>query len=201
MPADHQPGLFQPGRVGGLLLQLYQQALLQVAGADARGFELLQAVQYGNDLVDVDIQLRRQRLMDVLDAGLQPAVAVRGVDQGQCDHPVGVRQAGQVELPAQQILQAFAGIVAAVIVTVEAVFTAAAGSRGGGWHQVLPLGVHRQLLGQAARLPVLSQVLAAGRVALQAVQQAVAALVAAALEARGIVHLHFAVKIVFRQLQ
>ena len=129
--------------------QLHQQALLQVAGAHPRRLELLQAVQYCHDFVQLYIQFRafQQGLVEFLQLLLQAPVVVGGVDDREGDQAVRVRQAGEVELPQQLFLQGLAGGIARLEIGIRHVVGSAHRCRGRG-QQIIPLGIHWQFFGQ-----------------------------------------------------
>jgi len=89
------------------LLQLHQQAFLQVAGADAGGFELLQAVQHGHHLIqfDVGIHVLQQAQANIVQVLSDSAVVIGCVNNGQGNEAVHVRKPGQVQLPQQLFTQ------------------------------------------------------------------------------------------------
>jgi hypothetical protein len=76
--------------------------------------ELLDAVQYGFDLVQLDVQLRVEAGADFFEGVFQVALAVDAVDQGHGNQAVGVGHRRQVQLPQQVALQALAGRCAVV---------------------------------------------------------------------------------------
>src|SRR5690606_13424410 len=84
-------------------------------------------------------------LGDLLHGGAQHAVGIDGVDDAGGDHPVHVRHGREVELPHQVILQALRGAVAGIEVPVVVARRAAA--RGGALVDVVPLGIHGQVVG------------------------------------------------------
>ena len=98
------------------MLQLHQQALLQVAGAYPRGLKLLQPVQYRHHFIqfNLDLQLLCQGLANLLQILHDAAVVVGYIDNGQGDQSIDIRQAGQVELPQQLLPQGIIGGIAAV---------------------------------------------------------------------------------------
>ena len=99
----------QPRRLARQLAQLQQQALAEVAGADAGRLELLDAVQDGFDFVQFDVQFRVERLEDLLKGLVQVALVVDAIDQGHGDQAIGIGHRCQVQLPEQMALQALAG--------------------------------------------------------------------------------------------
>ena len=78
---------------------MQQQAFAQIAGADTRWFELLDAVQYRLDFVQLDVQLRVETGADFFEGVFQVALAVDAVDEGNGDQAVGVGHRRQVQLP------------------------------------------------------------------------------------------------------
>ncbi|MNZ73152.1 hypothetical protein D3C78_915570 [compost metagenome] len=88
---------------------MQQQALAQVACADACRLELLDTVQHRFYFVQLDIQLRVETGADLFDRVFQITLAVDAVDKGDCDQAVGIGHRCQVQLPQQVALQAFAG--------------------------------------------------------------------------------------------
>ncbi|MCY1419330.1 hypothetical protein D9M71_349160 [compost metagenome] len=129
------------------MAQLQQQAFAQGTGANAGRFELLDAVQYRFDLVQLDIQFRVETGADFLEGVFQIALAVDAVDQGNGDQAVGVGHRRQVQLPQQVALQAFAGRCAGS--EVPLVVVVARQAAGAGLVDVFPGGVDRQLVGDA----------------------------------------------------
>jgi hypothetical protein len=88
---------------------LQQQAFAKVARTDTGRFELLDAVQDGFDFVQLDVQFRIERLEDFFEGFVQIALIVDAIDQGHGDQAIGVGHRGEVQLPQQVALQAFAG--------------------------------------------------------------------------------------------
>ena len=129
------------------MAQLQQQAFAQGAGADAGGFELLDAVQHRLDLVQLDVEFRVEACADFLEGVLQVALAVDAVDQGDGDQAVGVGHRRQVELPQQVTLQALADRGAGGEVPLVVIIARQA--TGAGLVDVLPGGVDRQFVGDA----------------------------------------------------
>ena len=115
MARENELGLLQPGGGGRQLLQLHQQAFLQVPGADAGGFELLQPVQDGHHLVhfDVHFQILGKGQANLLQVLYHPPVVIRRVDDGQGDHAVYIGKPGEVQLPQQLFPQGVIGGIAA----------------------------------------------------------------------------------------
>ncbi|MNI29299.1 hypothetical protein D3C73_831140 [compost metagenome] len=144
---DQALGLGQPRGLGRQLAQLQQQAFAQVAGADAGGLELLDAVQDGFDFVQFDVQFRVEGFEDFLEGFVQVALIVDAVDQGHGDQAIGVGHRGQVQLPQQVALQAFAGRGAGG--EVPLVIIIAGQAAGAGLVNVFPRGVDGEFIGDA----------------------------------------------------
>ena len=81
------------------MTQLQEQAFAQVAGADAGGLELLDAMQYGLDFIQLDIQLGVEGFEHFFEAFFQVALGVDAVDQGDCNQAIGIGHWRQIELP------------------------------------------------------------------------------------------------------
>ncbi|MNE34005.1 hypothetical protein D3C80_1277050 [compost metagenome] len=147
MIARHAAGFLQPGRAGRQLLQLQEQALAEVARADAQRLELLHAVQDHLHLVQLDVQFGIERLEDLLEAFVEIAVVVDRIDDRHGDQPVVVAHRRQVELPEQVAVQAFARRGAGG--EVPLVIVADRQAAGTGLVDVFPGGIHRQFAGDA----------------------------------------------------
>ncbi|MCY1419340.1 hypothetical protein D9M71_349260 [compost metagenome] len=144
---DQALGFGQPGGLGVHLAQLQQQALAQVAGADAGWLELLDTVQDGFDFVELDVHFRIEGVADLFEAFVQVALVVDAVDQGDGDKPVGVGHRCQVQLPEQVALQALASRCAGGEVPLVVVIAGQAA--GAGLVDVFPCRVDRQFVGNA----------------------------------------------------
>ncbi|MNG87457.1 hypothetical protein D3C79_462650 [compost metagenome] len=144
---DQALGFGHPRGCSGQLAQLQQQAFAQIAGADASRLELLDAVQYGFDLVQLDIQLRVEPCADFFECVFQVALAVDAVDQGHGNQAVGVGHRRQVQLPQQVALQAFAGRCARG--EVPFVIIVARQAAGAGLVDVFPGRIDGELVGDA----------------------------------------------------
>ncbi|MCY1414673.1 hypothetical protein D9M71_301300 [compost metagenome] len=129
------------------LAQLQQQALTQVAGADACWLELLDAVQHGFDFVEFDVHFRVEGVANFFEAFVQVALIVDAVDQGDRNEPVGIGHGCQVQLPEQVALQAFASRRASGEVPLVVVIAGQAA--GAGLVDVFPCRVDRQFVGNA----------------------------------------------------
>lgn len=151
----------QPGRGGRQLAQLQQQALAQVAGADAGGFQLLDAAQHDFHFVELDVQFRIDGGEDFFEGLFEVAIVVDAIDDGHRDHPIGVRHRCQVDLPEQVAVQALAA--AGARGEVPLVIVVAGQAAGAGLVDVFPGGIHRQLAGYAFAPLVVVEAFDAGR--------------------------------------
>lgn len=151
----------QPGRGGRQLAQLQQQALAQVAGADAGGFQLLDAAQHDFHFVEFDVQFRIDGGEDFFEGLFEIAIVVDAIDDGHRDHPIGVRHRCQVDLPEQVAVQALAA--AGARGEVPFVIVVAGQAAGAGLVDVFPGGIHRQLAGYAFAPLVVVEAFDAGR--------------------------------------
>ena len=151
----------QPWCAIGQLAQLQQQALAQVARADAGRFELLDATQNDLDLVELDFQFGIERVDDFLQRLFEVALFVDAVDQGGRDQPVGVAHRGEVELPQQMALQTDAARCTAG--EVPLVVIVAGQAAGAGLVDVFPGRVDRKLAGNSLAPVAVVQAVAAVR--------------------------------------
>ncbi|MNO29590.1 hypothetical protein D3C76_195080 [compost metagenome] len=140
---------------------MQQQAFAQVAGSDAGGFELLDAVQDGFDFVQFDVQFRVEGFEDFLQRLVQITLVVDAVDQGHGDQAIGVGHRCQVQLPQQVALQALAGGRAGG--EVPFVVIAAGQAAGAGLVDVFPGGVDRKFVGDTLAPVTFLQVVHRGR--------------------------------------
>jgi hypothetical protein len=96
-------------QVAGLRLrqvgQLQRQALGGVAGADAGRVEILQVLQRDLQLVEVDLQLRRQHLGQFLQALRQVAVVVERLDQQPHQAAIALGERHHRQLRAEVVAQ------------------------------------------------------------------------------------------------
>ncbi|MNZ47808.1 hypothetical protein D3C78_655340 [compost metagenome] len=126
---------------------MQQQALAEVARADAGRFELLNTVQHGLDFIQLDVELGVEGITDFFQGFVEVALVIDAVDQRHGDQPVGVGHRSQVQLPEQMALQALANGGAGG--EVPLVIVVAGQAAGAGLVDVFPGGVDRQLVGDA----------------------------------------------------
>ena len=144
MAINKDTGLFEPGRITSELVQLQLQAFLQIPGKNTHGFELLECVEYRHHLVTFDVELGWEQFLEFFEATVQATVAVGSIDECQSNNLIFLGQTGEIQLPEEVILERLAATVAVVEVHVVAI---AADARGAGRENVLPLRVHRQVVG------------------------------------------------------
>src|SRR5690606_10225959 len=84
------------------LPELNKQAFLQAGGGNPRGVELLDAVENGDNFVQVYVQ-SSEGFVKLFNGRCHKALVVDGVDDGFGDQPILVGHRGQVELPVKMI--------------------------------------------------------------------------------------------------
>ncbi|MNF59971.1 hypothetical protein D3C84_415730 [compost metagenome] len=104
-------------------------------------------MQHDLDLIQLDAELGIEGFDDFRQGLLEVAIVVDAVDQGDGDQPVGIGHGGQVELPEQVALQAFADRGARGEVPLVVVIARQAA--GAGLVDVFPGGVDGQFAGDA----------------------------------------------------
>src|SRR5690606_25738848 len=105
MLPDDEAGIPDGGRnlFFGNLLQLNQQTLCEIAVGYSDRVELLDAVQYGCDLVQIDIQRCTEPSVDGFQAAGEHAIGIDGVNDCHADQAVGIGHGGEIELPGEMI--------------------------------------------------------------------------------------------------
>ncbi len=121
---------------------------------------MLQAVKHGLDLVHlkrVFVVRRTQPLVDLLQCLGEVARIVHTIQKGMGYGPVALRHGSEVELPQQVILEGFAAAVAALKIGLPPIVLGAwCGGGRRGLVNIIPGGVHREVVGDlAVVLPVL----------------------------------------------
>ncbi len=156
---NHQSRLAQPGGIRWQLVELNQQAFLEIPSEHAGRVEVLQAVEYRFHFVQfqrIFFGFVQQPCVNVLDVRRQVAALIHGIQQRVGNGLIPLAQGRQVQLPLEVILQGFGGRITSLEIRFVLVFALAGRSRGR-LVDVIPGGINRQIIRNVVRNIVLGR--------------------------------------------